>query len=62
MLNTRPGDARWEPFGGLCSAVVAAIELGRDGYAAEPVEHFADLAIERIESAVDHLTADSQRP
>lgn len=52
---TRPGDAVWEPFGGLCSAVVAAIELGRDGYAAEPVEHFADLAIERIESAIDHL-------
>ncbi len=49
---TEPGDAVWEPFGGLCSAVVAAVEAGRRGFAAETVEHFADLAIERIESAV----------
>ena len=59
---TRPGDTVWEPFGGLCSAVVAAVELGRDGYASEPVEHFADLAIERIESTAERLTADSPRP
>ena len=49
---TDPGDVVWEPFGGLCSAVVAAVEAGRRGFAAETVEHFADLAIERIESAV----------
>lgn len=48
---TRPGDVVWEPFGGLCSAVVAAVELGRHGYAAELVEHFADLAVERLQSA-----------
>ncbi len=48
---TDPGDAVWEPFGGLCSAIVAAVEAGRHGYAAETVEHFADLAIQRIESA-----------
>ena len=45
---TNPGGVVWEPFGGLCSAVVAAAELGREGYAAETVEHFADLADERI--------------
>ena len=48
---TEPGDAVWEPFGGLCSAVVAAVEAGRRGYAAETVDHFDDLAIARIRSA-----------
>ena len=30
------GDTIWEPFGGLCSASVAAIETGRNAFAAEP--------------------------
>lgn len=47
---TRPGDIVWEPFGGLCSGIVAATKFGRDGYAAELVEHFADLAVERLQS------------
>lgn len=47
---TIPGDVVWEPFGGLCSALVAAVELGRNGYAAELVEHFADLAVERLKA------------
>ncbi len=47
---TDPGDVVWEPFGGLCTAVVAAVESGRRGFAAERVEHFADLAIRRIET------------
>ena len=50
---TNPGDVVWEPFGGLCSAVAAAVSLGRRGYAAEPVEHFADLAIGRIRSTAE---------
>jgi site-specific DNA-methyltransferase (adenine-specific) len=29
------GDVVWEPFGGLCSASVAAVRLGRSAYAAE---------------------------
>lgn len=45
---TAPGDVVWEPFGGLCTATVAAVETGRRGYAAETVEHFADLATERL--------------
>ena len=48
---TAPGDVVWEPFGGLCGAVVAAVELGRRGYAAELVEHFAELAVDRLRSA-----------
>ena len=45
---TAPGDAVWEPFGGLCSAAVAAVSLGRRSYAAEPVERFAALAAARL--------------
>ena len=45
---TLPGDVVWEPFGGLCTAAYAAAELGRCGYSAEQVEHFADLAAERL--------------
>ena len=49
--STNPGDVIWEPFGGLCSAVVTAVESGRRGFAAEVVERFADLAIQRIAAA-----------
>ena len=55
---TRPGDIVWEPFGGLCSGIVAATESGRDGYAAELVEHFADLAVERLQSTAIALKAE----
>lgn len=45
---TKPGDVVWEPFGGLCSASVAAVEMGRRAHAAEPISDFSDLAIERL--------------
>ena len=45
---TSPGDVIWEPFGGLCTASVAAIELGRDAYAAEVESDFANLATQRL--------------
>ena len=50
ILNacTVEGDVLWEPFGGLCSASVAAIEMDRKPYAAEIDEAFADLATERL--------------
>lgn len=47
---SEPGDVVWEPFGGLCSAVTAAVELGRSGCAAEKVGHFADLAEQRLQA------------
>ncbi len=49
--STQPGDVLWEPFGGLCSAVVAAVELGRDAYAAEHVHAFYELAVHRVAAA-----------
>ena len=54
ILNsvTKPGDVIWEPFGGLCSASVAAIESGRVPYAAEIDEYFYSLAKGRLD---EHL-------
>jgi site-specific DNA-methyltransferase (adenine-specific) len=48
MAVTEPGDVVWEPFGGLCSATVAAVALGRRAFPAETDPAFADLAIERL--------------
>jgi site-specific DNA-methyltransferase (adenine-specific) len=42
------GDVIWEPFGGLCSASVAAMHLQRRSYAAERNEAFFRLAAERL--------------
>jgi site-specific DNA-methyltransferase (adenine-specific) len=48
---TDPGDVVWEPFGGLCTATVAARELGRQGFAAEIDEGFREMAQVRLETA-----------
>lgn len=45
---SREGDVVWEPFGGLCSAAVAAVEMRRDPYAAEMVADFRELAEVRL--------------
>lgn len=49
--STDPNDVVWEPFGGLCTASVAAVELGRQAFAAENVPEFADLAEQRLREA-----------
>jgi site-specific DNA-methyltransferase (adenine-specific) len=46
--STEVGDVVWEPFGGLCSAVVAAQMSGRRGFAAESNPDFYELACERL--------------
>lgn len=48
---TREGDVVWEPFGGLASASVAAVALGRRAFAAERDPYFAEIARERLEDA-----------
>lgn len=53
---TRPGNVVWEPFGGLCSAAVAAVELGRPAFCAEPDPWFAELARQRLEAAGRQLS------
>ena len=52
---TDPGDAVWEPFGGLCTATLAALELGRSGFAAETHPDFRALALRRLSTAHDVL-------
>jgi hypothetical protein len=53
--STDEGDVVWEPFGGLCSAVVAANRLGCPAYAAEINPDYYELALDRLDrlNAVD---------
>ena len=44
-----PGDVVWEPFGGLCTASVAAIEAGRKAFAAEINPAVYEQALQRIQ-------------
>ena len=48
---TEEDDVVWEPFGGLATASVVAVELGRRAYAAELDKEFVKLARERLASA-----------
>ena len=45
---TDQGDIVWEPFGGLCSASVAAVGLGRKAYAAEVNLEYFKIAKQRL--------------
>ena len=47
-VASNEGDTIWEPFGGLCSASVAAAALGRTSFAAEVDPGFASLAQQRL--------------
>jgi site-specific DNA-methyltransferase (adenine-specific) len=51
IAASQTGDVIWEPFGGLCSASLAAIELGRRPYAAEQDGTFHAMALERLRAA-----------
>lgn len=50
--STREGDVVWEPFGGLATASVAAVALGRKAFVAERDPYFSGIARERLEDAV----------
>ncbi len=47
-IASNKGDTLWEPFRGLCTAAVAAVECGRNAFAAEPNAFFASLARQRL--------------
>jgi DNA modification methylase len=49
---TDPGDTVWEPFGGLASASVAAVDMGRLACVAELDHDFAEIASQRLEDAL----------
>lgn len=46
--SSDPGDVVWEPFGGLCSAAVAALRTDRKAFAAEINPKFYNAARERL--------------
>jgi len=47
QASSEQGDVVWEPFGGLCSASLAARACGRRAYAAESMKEFWDAAVMR---------------
>jgi len=55
--STRKGDVVWEPFGGLCTAAVAALDMGRVPYAAELIEDHVNTARERLGATLRALVA-----
>jgi len=54
ILNacTQAGDVIWEPFGGLCSTSLAALEIGRRPFAAEVLPTYHDAGKKRLSSFV----------
>jgi site-specific DNA-methyltransferase (adenine-specific) len=46
--SSDPGDVVWEPFGGLCSAAVAALRTGRLCYSSEINPAYYPLARDRV--------------
>ena len=55
------GDVVWEPFGGLCSATVAALEIERIAYASELVDEFYSAAYDRLELVREQIVNGSHR-
>lgn len=53
--STDLGDVVWEPFGGLCTAAAAALNLGRHCYSAEIDRDCFETACQRIQSQVEIL-------
>lgn len=51
-LSTDPGDIVWEPFGGLCSASVAAVRAGRKAYACEMNSDYYAIAAKRLQAEI----------
>lgn len=51
---TVPGDVVWEPFGGLATASVAAVAMGRQACVAEIDPYFARLADERLSGSIQY--------
>ena len=49
-ISSDSGDLVWEPFGGLCSATLAAYKLKRRGVAAEIDAHIFNKAVSRLKS------------
>ena len=57
-ISSDLGDLVWEPFGGLCTASVAAYDLKRSSVAAEIDERIYQAAIARFERVVQNPKLD----
>ena len=54
LASSDQGDVVWEPFGGLCSTAIAALNTGRQCYSAEILEDYYRAAVDRL---ANHDTA-----
>jgi site-specific DNA-methyltransferase (adenine-specific) len=61
LASSDPKDVVWEPFGGLCSAAVAALRTGRICYSAEINTDYYHLAKVRLERERQNVTAYAAR-
>jgi DNA modification methylase len=52
VATTDVGEVVWEPFGGLCSASVAAVCMGRRSHAAELNPKYFQAAVTRLTAAI----------
>ena len=50
LASSDPSDVVWEPFGGLCSAAIAAVNTGRTCHSAEILPEYFMAARERLAS------------
>ena len=48
LASSDAGDVVWEPFGGLCSTAIAALNTGRRGYSAEILPDYFAVARDRL--------------
>lgn len=55
LACTDPGDVVWEPFGGLCSASIAAMQTGRRAFASEINLEYFQVAADRLEEEFAYL-------
>ncbi len=58
FATSDPGDVIWEPFGGLCSGAVVALQTGRRCYSAEIQPNYYRLAQARLAEAGQELHTD----
>ncbi len=59
--STDPGDTVWEPFGGLCSGVIASLRAGRRCYAAEMDPAVFAVASQRVRQEAKHSRSRTAR-
>lgn len=59
--TTEKNDVVWEPFGGLCSAMVSAYHLGRRGFGAEINDTYFAEAAKRLEAESNVIALDLER-